>query len=125
MTFIPGSPLSPASWRWALATWLVKTGRAIPDRFRDSWVDRAQRYLADRRGCLHDPVVRQAVELHLGESLLRRAHLHAYLLTGVPLSVVAGRCDVSVLVVEAYRMLFFDVRLTARDKVAVLIGPGL
>src|SRR5262249_60415959 len=80
---------------------------------------------AARRGSRRAPAVGQAAELPLGESRLRRAHLQAYLLTGQPLSVVAGRCDLSVPTAQAYAKLFFVINLKARDKVALIIGPGL
>src|SRR5262245_62956989 len=125
LDLVPGGPSSPPSWRWDLAAWLTTTGRSVPARYLDAWVGRAQRHLAARRGSRRDPAVRRAAELHLAESRLRRAHLQAYLLTGQPLSVVAGRCDLSAPTVEAYRELFFDVNLKAGDKVALIIGPGL
>jgi hypothetical protein len=125
LDLVPGGLSSPPSWRWDLAAWLTTTGRAVPARYLDSWVDRARRHLTARRGSRRDPAVRQAAELHLGEARLRRAHLQAYLLTGQPLSVVAGRCDLPAPAAEAYRKLCFDVNLKARDKVALIIGPGL
>jgi hypothetical protein len=125
INLVPGSPLSPPSWRWQLATWLATTGRALPKCYRDAWVARAHRYLAARRDCRRDPAVRHAAALYFDATHLRRAHFEAYLLTGEPLAVVAGRCDVSVPTAEAYAQLFFDVSRKARDKVALLIGPGL
>jgi hypothetical protein len=122
---VPGSLNSPPSWRWGLAQWMVRTGRAVPDHCRDDSVDRAHRYLTGRSGSRRDPAVQQAAELHLDAPRLRRAQLEAYLLTGEPLAVVAGRCAVPVPTAKAYHKLFFDIRLTARDKVALIIGPGL
>ena len=91
LDLVPGGPSSPPSWRWDWAAWLTTTGRTVPARYLDTWVGRARRHLAARRGSRRDPAVRRAAELHLGESRPRRAHLQAYLLTGEPLSVVAGR----------------------------------
>ncbi len=120
------SPTRAPAWRWELATWLVTTGRAVPDRYRDAWVDRAHRHLTARRGSRRDAAVQEAVDLFSDAPRLRRALVEAYLLTGEPLAVAAARCGVSVPTAEAYANLFFDVNLKARDKVAVMvIGPGL
>jgi hypothetical protein len=104
---------------------MATTGRAVPDRHRDKWLDRAERHLTAHPHTCRDPAVRQAAELYFDAPRLRRAHLEAYFLTGDPLAVVAGRCAVPVPTAEAYQKLFFDVNREARDKVALIIGPGL
>jgi hypothetical protein len=55
LDLVPGGPSSPPSWRWDLAAWLTTTGRTVPARYRDSWVGRARRHLAARRGSRRDP----------------------------------------------------------------------
>src|SRR5262245_43540751 len=126
MDLIPGSPFSSPAWRWDLAAWLTTTGRTVPARHLDSWVGRARRHLTARRGSRPDRAVRQAAELHFDAPRLRRAQLEAYLLSGAPLAVVAGRCGIYARTAEAYRELFLSVNRQARDKIAVaVIGPGL
>ena len=55
MDLVPGGPIARPTWRWDLARWTAATGRAVPDRYRDGWVDRARRHLTARRGSRRDP----------------------------------------------------------------------
>jgi hypothetical protein len=104
---------------------MVNTGGTVPARYLDNWLNRARSHLTARPGARPDLAVQQAVDLYQTASRLRRAHLEAYLLTGEPLDVVAGRCDLPVPTVEAYANLFFAINRKARDKIALIIGPGL
>jgi hypothetical protein len=88
-------------------------------------VDRARRHLAVCRGSRRDAAVREAADLFSNAPRLRRSLVEAYLLTGEPLAAVAARCGISVPTAEAYSKLFFAVNPMARDKVALIIGPGL
>lgn len=117
--WLPWSFFRSPSWRWVRASWLHRCGRRTSPRIDDDWVRRARRFLAanpdsvpnprKRRKCA-DPAVASAVGLAREETPHRRWKVEALLLTSEPLEAIADAVGLSVEAVEAYALLFYDVR---------------
>jgi len=129
LDLVPNSPFLRPTWRWQLANWMIATGRDVPPRYADVWVDRIRHFLTASRPGKSHAAISEATRLFLGVGPpLRRAVLEAYLLTGEPIVVVSKRCSVPVSVATAYTNVFFDVRqrLHHRDWIAMhAIGSGI
>lgn len=125
---VPQSPLSTPAWRWELASWMVRKQQSVLGYASDPWVARATRHLANPKPSKWHEAIGEAHALHADRSALRTALVDALVLTGAPRRVIALRCDLRPVVVEAYEGLFLDVRnrLQQRDWIARrVIGRGL
>ena len=88
---------------------------------RDAWVDRTLDFRRRMRELAGDPDsqaklaaftpdIAAAHAVYTSGDKFRRGTVEAWLLTGLPSTEIAARCDVTAAVVEAYHELFFDVR---------------
>lgn len=106
-------------WRWDLARWMRQEWLDPPEEFVDAGVLVALQLIDDPASV--DETTRQALHLFLDGPPALRDMTEAYLLTGSPAAVVAGRCGIDVAVIQEYERHFFDVRpwLHARDWITL------
>jgi hypothetical protein len=127
---LPGLPAPPDA-RWRRASLLADGHRC--GHGRDAWVRRALPFVrrlralegdpgrAARLAAL-DPDLAAAHVVYTAGDKFARGTLEAWLLTGLPSTEIAARCDVTAAVVEAYHELFFRVRVRLATPLWVLLS---
>src|SRR5271157_3617153 len=138
LTWMRESPFRPPDWRWRLARLSLEEKLPRRPQLRDLWVRRCAKFMrADRvrsrscrprRGLSSDHILSEAARIRFASDPLIAAELEAWILTGNHPELIAERCGLTVEAVEAYEVVFFDVRPHLQATSYILhrtIGPPI